>query len=257
MTRRPVQIDHDGKTAIVTGGSRGIGRAVARELVRSGARVLVTGRKRPALEATAAELGPACLWRACHAAAAEDAAECVAFAVEEFGRVDYLVNNAATNPQWGPTIDVPAPLAAKLTEVNQWAPLLWTQLLWRAGMREHGGAVVNVTSIGAFAPSPNTGYYNATKAALDHLTRQLAAELAPAVRVNAVAPGMVDTEMAAAIPEAERARLLDGIPLNRFGSPEDIAAATSFLLSDRAGWLTGHVLVVDGGALVANGRSTS
>lgn len=251
---QPVQIDHDGRTAIVTGGSRGIGRAVARELVAAGARVLITGRRQPALEATAAELGPACLWRVCHAAAAADAERCVAYAMDAFGRIDYLVNNAGTNPQWGPTIDLAAPLAAKLTEVNQWAPLLWTQLVWRASMREHGGAVVNVTSIGAAAPTPKTGYYNATKVALDYLTRQLAAELAPAVRVNAVAPGLIDTDMAAAIPDAERAALLAGIPLGRFGQPSDIAAAASFLLSERAGWLTGHVLVVDGGALVASGR---
>ena len=248
-------IDHTGRAAIVTGGSRGIGLAVARELLGAGARVLITGRRAAPLEAAAAALGPGCLWRVCHAADAAAAAACVDAAVEAFGRVDLLVNNAGTNPQWGPTVEVDAPLATKLFEVNQWAPLLWTRLVWAAGMREHGGAVVNITSVGGVAPSPETGFYNATKAALGHLTRQLAAELAPAVRVNAVAPGMVDTEMAAAVPADARARLLAGIPMARFGSPADIAAATSFLLSDRAGWLTGQVLAVDGGALVANGRA--
>jgi len=248
-----VQISHDGKGAIVTGGSRGIGLAVARQLIRSGAQVLITGRKQAALEAAAAELGSACCWQVCHAADAAAAARCVDLAVARFGGVALLVNNAGTNPQWGPTVEVDAALAAKLSQVNQWAPLLWIQLTWQAFMREHGGSVVNITSIGGISPSPSTGYYNATKAALGFLTRQLAAELAPAVRVNAIAPGMIDTDMAAAIPAAQRDALLAGIPMGRFGSPDDIAATTSFLLSEYAGWITGQVLAVDGGALTSNG----
>jgi NAD(P)-dependent dehydrogenase (short-subunit alcohol dehydrogenase family) len=249
-----VQITHAGKAAIVTGGSRGIGLAIARELIAGGARVLITGRKQPALREAAAKLGPRCFWQPCHAADADGAARCVEFAMDAFGHIDLLINNAGTNPQWGPTIDVEAPLAAKLAEVNQWAPLLWTQLAWRASMRERGGAIVNIASIGGIGTTPNTGYYNASKAALSFLTRQLAAELAPVVRVNAVAPGMIDTEMAATIPAGHRAKLLEGIPMGRFGSPEDIAAATCFLLSDRASWITGEVFAVDGGALQANAR---
>ena len=248
-----MQISHEGRGAIVTGGSRGIGLAVARHLVQSGARVLITGRKQAALEVAAAKLGASCSWRVCHAADAAAAEQCVDFAVSEFGGVSLLVNNAGTNPQWGPTIAVDARLAAKLVEVNQWAPLMWIQLTWKAFMREHGGSVVNITSIGGISPAPNTGYYNATKAALGFLTRQLAAELAPAVRVNAVAPGMIDTDMAAAIPAAQRDALLADIPMARFGSPDDIAAATSFLLSESAGWITGQVLAVDGGALDSKG----
>jgi NAD(P)-dependent dehydrogenase (short-subunit alcohol dehydrogenase family) len=249
-----MEVSHEGKSAIVTGGSRGIGFAIARELVSAGAQVLITGRKESALAAAAGELGPRCRWRACHVADREGAVGCVAFAVESVGAVDLLVNNAGTNPQWGPTIDVDAALAAKLVEVNQWAPLNWIQAAWRASMRERGGAVVNITSIGGVAPAPNTGYYNTTKAALGFLTRQLAAELAPTVRVNAVAPGMIDTDMAAAIPDTDRDTLLRGIPMGRFGDADDIAAATSFLLSDHAGWITGEVLSVDGGALQAGGR---
>jgi len=200
-----VRSDHDGRTAIVTGGSRGIGREVARELVAAGARVLITGRKRPALEAAAASLGPACLWQVCHAAAAAAAEECVAYAMEAFGRIDYLVNNAGTNPQWGPTIDLAAPLATKLTEVNQWAPLLWTQLVWRAGMRENGGAVVNVTSIGAIMTSGFYSDYCATKHALDALSLGMDIELQQfGIRVATVVPGGFTTSMASNLIDTQR-----------------------------------------------------
>lgn len=251
-----MDVSHDGRGAIVTGGSRGIGFAIAQELVASGARVLITGRKQAALESAAALLGPQCRWRVCHAADQQEARRCVDVAWSSFGSVDYLVNNAGTNPQWGPTMEVDARLAGKLVEVNQWAPLMWIQAVWGDGRPARTGAIVNITSIGGVDPAAHTGYYNVTKAALGFLTRQLAAELAPALRVNAVAPGMIDTEMAAAVPAGDRARLLEQIPLGRLGDPADIAAATSFLLSDRAAWITGQLLSVDGGALVAKGRSS-
>jgi NAD(P)-dependent dehydrogenase (short-subunit alcohol dehydrogenase family) len=250
-----VDVSHDGRGAIVTGGSRGIGFAIAQELIASGAQVLITGRKRASLESAAAKLGAPCRWRVCHAADQQEAQRCVDFAFSSFGGVDYLVNNAGTNPQWGPTLEVDARLAGKLVEVNQWAPLMWIQAVWGKGRLVRAGAIVNITSIGGVDPAAHTGYYNVTKAALGFLTRQLAAELAPLLRVNAVAPGMIDTELAAAVPEGDRARLLEKIPLNRFGEPADIAAATSFLLSDRAAWITGQLLSVDGGALAAKGRS--
>lgn len=247
---------HAGKVAIVTGGSRGIGRAIATELVEAGARVTITGRHEDALAATAAELGEACTPVVCHVADEDAARQCVRSAARAYGHVDLLVNNVAVNPQWGPTLGVDAAMAAKMAEVNQFAPILWSRLALEAGMRDHGGAVVNVTSLGGLVVTANTGYYNATKAALTHLTQALASELAPNVRVNAVAPGLIATEMSSRIPEADRDALTAQVPLGRLGRPEDIAAAVSFLLSDRASWVTGSTLVVDGGTRHREGSSS-
>jgi NAD(P)-dependent dehydrogenase (short-subunit alcohol dehydrogenase family) len=240
----------DGRVALVTGASRGIGRATAAALAAAGAKVMLSSRKQDALDAAAADMPGEVATFAANAGEPDQAEACVAATVDRFGRLDVLVNNAATNPYMGATIDIDLPRHDKTWQVNFRGALVWTQLAWRASMRDRGGAVVNVASVGALSVEPVIGVYNATKAALVHLTTTLAAELGPGVRVNAVAPGLVKTDMARALWEPGEERLAARLPLRRLGEPSDIADAVVFLASDRASWVTGHTLVVDGGALV-------
>jgi NAD(P)-dependent dehydrogenase (short-subunit alcohol dehydrogenase family) len=244
-----VEIRFDGRVALVTGSSRGIGLAIATELAASGARVMLSSRKPEALEAAAAGIDGEVAWFAANAGEPEQAEACVAATMERFGAVDLLVNNAATNPYMGPTIDIDLPRLDKTIAVNWRAPLYWSHLAWHASMQANGGAILNVASVGGLSVESSIGAYNATKAALLHLTRTLAAELAPGVRVNAIAPGLVKTDMARALWEPNEAAMAKVMPLARLGEPEDIAHASAFLLSDAASWITGSTLVIDGGAL--------
>jgi NAD(P)-dependent dehydrogenase (short-subunit alcohol dehydrogenase family) len=164
--------------------------------------------------------------------------------------VDVLVNNAGTNPAFGPVIRQDAGKFLKTFDVNAWAPVLWSGVVYDKWMRKNGGAIVNTASVGALMPHADIGVYNASKAALIHLTRQLAIELAPGVRVNAVAPGVVRTKLSAALWEDQEEEVTARTPLGRLGEPEDIARAVAFLASDGAAWITGETLVVDGGQLL-------
>ena len=244
-----------GKTALITGASRGIGKASAFALAAQGANVVLSSRKQEALDEVAAELRAAhpdvgVLAKAAHVADADQAGACVDAAVDAFGAVDVLINNAGTNPYFGPMVDLDAPRAEKIVQVNQFSIVLWTQLAWKASMAERGGSVVNIASIGGMSTEPGIGYYNVTKAAVIHLTRQFAAELGPNTRVNAIAPGVVRTHLAKALWENYEEQLAKALPLGRIGEPDDIAKAVVFLAGDDASWITGHTLVVDGGALV-------
>jgi NAD(P)-dependent dehydrogenase (short-subunit alcohol dehydrogenase family) len=244
-----MEIRFDGKVALVTGSSRGIGLAIAAELAASGARVMLSSRKPEALEAAAAGIDGEVAWFAANAGEPEQAEACIAATMERFGAIDLLVNNAATNPYMGPTIDIDLPRLDKTIAVNWRAPLYWSHLAWHASMQANGGSILNVASVGGLSVESSIGAYNATKAALLHLTRTLAAELAPGVRVNAIAPGLVKTDMARALWEPNEAAMAKVTPLARLGEPEDIARASAFLLSDAASWVTGSTLVIDGGAL--------
>ena len=246
----------DGKVALVTGGSRGIGKGIAKAFADAGAKVMITSRKAESCEETAKELGDAVSWEAGHIGRSEDAERVVDATIQKLGRLDILVNNAATNPYAGPTIDVDRPRWEKTLEINLSAPLFWTQLAWRRWMKENGGAVINISSVGGLATNAILGVYDVTKAALIHLTKQLAAEMGPGVRVNAIAPGLIKTDFARVLWEGDRGdQVAEAYPLKRLGEPEDVAAAALYFADDAtSGWVTGHTIVLDGGGLIGFNR---
>lgn len=254
-----MEITVNEKVALVTGASRGIGLATARTLLESGAAgVTITSRRTENLEAAADELaeagfGPDRVFAVAARADSDDDAEmAVTKTRERFGGLDILVNNAGTNPSGGPITEVDMGAIDKTWQVNQRGPLVWTRVAWNTGMKDTGGAVVNVASVGGIRPSPFIGAYNVSKAALIHITHQLAFELAPKTRVNAVAPAVVKTRLSEMLWQDEAAAAATH-PLNRLGVPDDVATAITFLCSDQASWITGVVLPVDGGVTGASG----
>jgi 3-oxoacyl-[acyl-carrier protein] reductase len=233
-----------GRTAIVTGASRGIGLAIAERLVADGASVVITARKQEALDEAVAQLGGPehAIGAAGHADDVDHQAEAVKHAVETFGSADLLVNNTGINPVYGPMIELDLGAARKIVEVNCLAALSWTQHVHRAWMGEHGGAVVNVSSIAGIRPAPGIGFYGASKAMLTHI-----------IRVNAVAPAVVKTRFATKLYEGREDEAAAAYPLGRLGVPEDIGSVVAFLLSDDAAWITGQLMVVDGGVTLTGG----
>jgi NAD(P)-dependent dehydrogenase (short-subunit alcohol dehydrogenase family) len=244
-----------GKTAIVTGASRGIGLAIAERLVADGARVVVTARKQDALDEAVAGLGgpDVALGVAGNAGDLEHQAEVIARTIETFGTIDLLVNNTGINPTYGPLMELDLDAARKIVEVNCIAAVSWVQQAYRGWMQEHGGSVVNVASVAGLRPAPGIAFYGASKAMLIHLTEELAVELGPNIRVNAVAPAVVKTKFATALYEGKEEQVAAAYPLKRLGVPSDIGSVVAFLLSEDAAWMTGQTLTIDGGVLLTGG----
>ncbi len=188
---------------------------------------------------------------------AEHQAATVKLAIEAFGSADLLVNGTGINPVYGSLMELELDAARKIVEVNCLAAIGWVRHVYEAWMRDHGGAVVNVSSVAGLRPSLGIGFYGASKAMLTHITQQLAFELAPRVRVNAVAPAVVKTQFATALYAGREEEVAQAYPMKRLGVPEDISGVVAFLLSEDAGWLTGQLVVVDGGVMLTRDRGAA
>lgn len=249
--------DFAGKVALVTGASRGIGLGIAKRLAAGGASVCITARKAGPLEEAAKSIPGKVIFVAGAADDASHREEVFRRINEELGQLDVLVNNAGINPVYGPLMGLEESAARKVFDVNVLGTLSWTQAAVNAGLGQNGrnGSIVNVSSVTGDTPSAGIGWYGITKAAVSHLTRTLAMELAPSIRVNAVAPAVVKTRFAAALYADDEEAVANKYPLKRLGEPEDIAEAVAYLASDASSWVTAQVLTIDGGLITAGGTA--
>jgi NAD(P)-dependent dehydrogenase (short-subunit alcohol dehydrogenase family) len=250
-----MQITLEGKVALVTGASKGIGRAIAAGMAEAGGSVMLSSRKLDQLQEAAAGIdGDVAVFPA-NAGQIDAAEACVAATIERFGRLDILVNNAATNPHYGHTLDVPPAKFDKTFEVNLRGPLYWSRAAYTRAFAEAPGVIINISSVGGMRTELGLGVYNLTKAALMHLTRQLANEIAP-TRVLGIAPGLVKTDFSKVLVDNFGEQLVRSMPTKRLGEPEDIANLAVFLASDKASWISGETYVIDGGAGVRGSGGT-
>jgi NAD(P)-dependent dehydrogenase (short-subunit alcohol dehydrogenase family) len=247
-----MEISLNGKVALITGASRGIGKAIAKSYVEAGAKVMLMSRKEDSLRATADEIGGDTAIFAGNAGDIDTAQACVAATIQKFGKIDIFVNNAATNPYSGPTLGIDPARYDKTFQVNLRGPLFWCQAVWEAWMIDHPGVIINIASVGGLRAERDLGIYNLTKAALIHLTKQLAGEIGR-TRVVGIAPGLVQTDFAQMLVDNYGDALAKRLPTRRLGVPQDIANLATFLASDLASWMTGETYLIDGGAGVFAG----
>ncbi|MBL8629539.1 MAG: SDR family oxidoreductase [Rhodospirillaceae bacterium] len=242
------------RVAIVTGGSRGIGLACAAELAACGAHVCVTGRDPKALNTAVKSIGGTAMAAVGDAADATHVTATIDAVMARFGRIDILVNNAGGPLHNGPLLSLEPQQMEDTWRFNLLGPHLWAKAVWHKSMSAHGGSIINISSLGGITLQTGMGAYSIAKAALLHMTRIMAAELGPKVRVNAIAPGIIETDATADFVAAGGPNMAAKLPMARFGKSEDIAKACRFLASDDASWITGDTLVIDGGSLVQWGR---
>jgi NAD(P)-dependent dehydrogenase (short-subunit alcohol dehydrogenase family) len=264
MTDVTADIPQDlaGRAALVTGASRGIGFAIARELLGRGASVTITARKPDELAAAADQLvagGDASRVLALpgNAGSADAREDAVGRTVERFGNLAILVNNTGINPTYGFLMDADLDAVRKTFDTNVVAALGFVQLAYKAWMAEHGGAIVNLASVAGLRSSGVIPAYGASKAALIRLTEELAWQLGPGIRVNAVAPAIVKTKFATALYAENEEKVSAAYPMKRLGAPEDVARLVGFLVSDAASWITGETVRVDGGILSTGSLGTA
>ena len=244
------------KVILVNGGSRGIGEAFAREFARRGATVIVTSRKQEGVDAVAraiVEGGGKAVGRVCHTGNAEQVDEVFAWVEAEYGRLDGLVNNAATNPYFGPFVEAPESAFDKTFEVNVKGYFMMSQRACRLMLKNGGGSIVNVASIEGISPSPMMAIYSMTKSAVIMMTKSLAREMGGAgIRCNCICPGLTETRFAQVLidtPEI-RDRQVSRTPLGRYAQPAEMTGAAVYLLSDASSFTTGAIITVDGGAVI-------
>ena len=243
----------NGRVAIVTGASRGIGRAIAEIFAREGARVVICGRKQEALDQVAREIGPLVKPVACHVGRPDQIENMLAITAREFGQVDVLVNNAATNISFGPCLEIDESQFDKMIEVNLKSAFRLVKAVAPGMCARGNGSIVNIASIAGLRPQLHSLLYSMTKAALIMMTQSYALELgAKGVRVNAIAPGLIQTTLSEHYwkEEAQRDAVLAKQPIKRLGQPSDVAELALLLASDKGSYITGQTLTVDGGFLL-------
>jgi len=243
----------NGKVAIVTGASRGIGRAIAEVFARESARVVICGRKQETLDQVAGEIGPSVKPIACHVGRADQIENMVAATAKEFGSVDILVNNAATNISFGPCLEIEEAQFDKMIEINLKSAFRLVQAIAPGMCARGSGSIINIASVAGLRPQLHSLLYSMTKAALIMMTQSYALELGPkGVRVNAIAPGLIQTTLSEHYwkDEAQRDAMLKKQPIQRLGQPSDVAELALLLASDKSSYITGQTLTVDGGFLL-------